>query len=178
MSDFTELAEQYIAAWNETDPSARRALISEIWSEDGRYIDPLAEVAGRDQIDAVIAAAQAQFAGMTFRLAGPVDAHHDQARFTWELGPDGGEAGCRPLTRPAWPAKRSAAVPAISIVRGQMKRREFITLFGASTAWPLALRLWDFSARARPKATANSLRPFARASLIIGRARHQGLPGR
>jgi hypothetical protein len=92
MADFTQLAEQYIAMWNETDPSARRALINEIWSEDGRYIDPLAAVAGRDQIDAVIAAAQAQFAGMRFRLASPVDAHHDQARFTWELGPDGADA--------------------------------------------------------------------------------------
>jgi hypothetical protein len=30
---------------------------------------------------------------MTFRLAGAVDAHHDQARFTWELGPDGADAG-------------------------------------------------------------------------------------
>jgi hypothetical protein len=89
MSDFTELAEQYIATWNETDPAARRALIDEIWAVDGRYIDPLAEVTGRDQIDAVIAAAQGQFAGMTFRLAGAVDAHHDQARFTWELGPEG-----------------------------------------------------------------------------------------
>jgi hypothetical protein len=89
MSDFTKLAEQYIAAWNETDPANRRALIDEVWAEDGCYIDPLAEVTGRDQIDAVIAAAQQQFAGMTFRLAGAVDAHHDQARFTWELGPDG-----------------------------------------------------------------------------------------
>lgn len=92
MSDFTQLAEQYIATWNETDPAARRALIDTTWSEDGRYIDPMAEVAGRDQIDALIAAAQAQFAGMTFRLGGGVDAHHDQARFTWELGPDGGDA--------------------------------------------------------------------------------------
>jgi hypothetical protein len=91
MSDFTKLAEQYIATWNETDPSARRALIDEVWSADGRYIDPLADVAGRDQIDAVIGAVQAQFTGMTFRLAGTVDAHHDQARFTWELGPDGTE---------------------------------------------------------------------------------------
>jgi hypothetical protein len=89
MSDFTKLAEQYIATWNETDPSARRALIDEVWSPGGQYIDPLAEVTGRDQIDAVIAAAQEQFAGMTFRLAGAVDAHHDQARFTWELGPEG-----------------------------------------------------------------------------------------
>jgi SnoaL-like domain len=92
MSDFTQLAEQYIAAWNETDPAARRKLIEATWAADGRYVDPLAEVAGRDQIDAVIAAAQAQFAGMTFRLAGAVDAHHDQARFQWELGPDGAEA--------------------------------------------------------------------------------------
>ena len=89
MSDFTKLAEQYIATWNETDPAARRALIDEVWSPGGQYIDPLAEVTGPDQIDAVIAAAQEQFAGMTFRLAGAVDAHHDQARFTWELGPEG-----------------------------------------------------------------------------------------
>jgi hypothetical protein len=27
-----------------------------------------------------------------FRLAGPVDAHHDQLRFSWELGPAGQEA--------------------------------------------------------------------------------------
>src|SRR5262249_32712005 len=78
MSDFTELAERYIAMWNETDPAARRALISEIWSEDGQYIDPLAEVSGHDGIDAVVAGAQAQFPGMTFRLASAVDAHHDQ----------------------------------------------------------------------------------------------------
>ena len=24
-----------------------------------------------------------------FRLAGPVDVHHDQVRFTWHLGPEG-----------------------------------------------------------------------------------------
>jgi len=73
-------------------PSARRVLISEVWAENGRYIDPLAEVAGRDEIDTVITAAQAQFPGMRFRLASAVDAHHEQARFTWELGPDGAEA--------------------------------------------------------------------------------------
>src|SRR5262249_59398508 len=92
MSDFTELAEKYIAMWNETDPAARRALISEIWSEDGQYIDPLAEVSGHDGIDAVVAGAQAQFPGLTFRLASAVDPHHAQARFTWVLGPDGAEA--------------------------------------------------------------------------------------
>jgi hypothetical protein len=92
MSDFSKLAEQYIATWNETDPAERRAMIDEVWSASGRYTDPLADVSGRDQIDAVIAAAQAQFTGLTFRLAGAVDAHHDQARFSWELGADGAES--------------------------------------------------------------------------------------
>jgi len=52
MSAFTQLAEQYIATWNETDPSARRALIDQVWSENGRYIDPLAEVTGGDVVPA------------------------------------------------------------------------------------------------------------------------------
>jgi hypothetical protein len=34
---------------------------------------------------------EAQFPGFVFTLAGPVDAHHRQARFTWGLGPDGAE---------------------------------------------------------------------------------------
>lgn len=86
MPDFAALAEQYIAVWNETDPPTRRARIEEVWSPGGRYTDPMAEAVGHDQINGVIGAVQEQFAGMTFRLAGPVDAHHDQARFTWELG--------------------------------------------------------------------------------------------
>jgi SnoaL-like domain len=83
--------ERYIASWNQTDPGLRRRLVGELWAEDASYTDPLAEAHGRDQIDEVIAAAQAQFPGLTFSLAGPVDAHHRQARFSWGLGPDGAE---------------------------------------------------------------------------------------
>ncbi|HEU5331996.1 MAG TPA: nuclear transport factor 2 family protein [Actinocrinis sp.] len=83
---------RYLDAWNERDAVARRAVIDEIWAEGGTYTDPLAEVAGRDGIDAAIAAVQAQFPALVFRPGGPVDAHHEMARFTWELGPEGGEA--------------------------------------------------------------------------------------
>ncbi len=82
---------RYLDCWNETSPAARRKLIDEVWADDARYIDPLAEAHGRDEIDATIAAAQRQFPGFVFTLAGPVDAHHQQARFTWGLGPEGGE---------------------------------------------------------------------------------------
>ena len=67
------------------------------WSPDARYVDPQAEAQGREQIDATIDAVQAQFPSFAFRLAGPVDAHHDQVRFGWELGPQDGPA---PITGP------------------------------------------------------------------------------
>ena len=87
-----EIIERYIECWNQTDPVARRALIDAVWTADASYTDPLADVRGREAIDAVIGAAQAQFPGLVFSLGGPVDANHNQARFTWHLGPDGGEA--------------------------------------------------------------------------------------
>jgi SnoaL-like domain len=86
-----ELVEQYIAAWNATDAVARKELIAAVFTEDARYTDPLADVTGHEQIDGLLAAVQVQFAGLSFRLGGPVDAHHDVARFTWHLGPYDGE---------------------------------------------------------------------------------------
>ncbi len=92
MSDVAYLVQTYLDAWNETDRATRRTLLERVWAADGRYVDPLADVTGPTAIDAVIAAAQGQFPGLCFRLAGDVDAHHDVARFTWELGPADGEA--------------------------------------------------------------------------------------
>ena len=84
-----EIVEKYLAAWNETDPAKRRALVDEVWAENGSYTDPLADVRGRAEIDGLIGAVQQQFPGFVFTLGGTVDAHHDQARFTWHLGPAG-----------------------------------------------------------------------------------------
>jgi hypothetical protein len=88
----TDLAGRYLAAWNETDPAARRALVDALFTEDVRYTDPMADVEGREGMDGLIAAVQAQFPGFVFRPAGPADAHHDQVRFTWHLGPEGADA--------------------------------------------------------------------------------------
>ncbi len=86
-----EIIERYIAAWNETDPVRRRGLVDSLWAPDGSYTDPVAEVRGRAEIDGLIGAVQGQFPGLVFRLSGPVDANHNQARFTWHLGPSGDE---------------------------------------------------------------------------------------
>ena len=86
-----DVIRRYLDCWNETDPAARRKLIDSTWTAAASYVDPLAEAHGRDAIDAAIAAVQQQFPGFVFSLAGPVDAHHRQARFTWGLGPAGAE---------------------------------------------------------------------------------------
>jgi ketosteroid isomerase-like protein len=86
-----EIIKRYLDAWNETDGSVRRELVASLWAADGSYTDPLADVRGPDAIAGLIGAAQQQFAGLVFTLGGPVDANHNQARFTWHLGPAGGE---------------------------------------------------------------------------------------
>ncbi|MEC3980001.1 nuclear transport factor 2 family protein [Amycolatopsis sp. H20-H5] len=91
MSDVQQIAERYIAVWNETGATARRSLIGEVFTPGARYTDPLGEVRGHDGIDQFIAGAQAQFAGLGFSLPGAVDAHHDLARFQWHLGAPGAE---------------------------------------------------------------------------------------
>jgi hypothetical protein len=87
----TAHAQRYLAAWNETDPAARAAALEDLFTDDVTYTDPLVSVAGRPALDATISAVQQQFPGFVFRLAGPADAHHDQLRFTWHLGPEDGE---------------------------------------------------------------------------------------
>lgn len=90
MSDIPGTIERYIALWNETDAAARKQGIAELFTEGATYTDPLADVAGHDGIDAVIAGAQGQFAGFTFKLLTAVDSNHHIARFSWELVPAAG----------------------------------------------------------------------------------------
>jgi len=87
----SDLIDHYLACWNATDPEQRWELLQQHWSDDCRYVDPLADVQGRAALDATIGAVQQQFPGFVFTPAGPIDAHHDVARFTWGLGPEGAE---------------------------------------------------------------------------------------
>jgi len=87
MSNFTAVANNYLAAWNEDDADRRKVLVRELWAEDGDYVDPQVSVRGHEEIEALLTGARAQFAGFEFRLSGVVDGHHDRLRFTWELFP-------------------------------------------------------------------------------------------
>jgi hypothetical protein len=87
----TDLIENYLACWNETDPATRRVLIDRHWTREPSYCDPMVQIRGREALDATIGAVQQQFPGFVFTAAGPADTHHEQARFTWNLGPAGAD---------------------------------------------------------------------------------------
>ncbi|MBY8339495.1 nuclear transport factor 2 family protein [Streptomyces spinosirectus] len=83
---------RYFEAWNSAGSEELTKAVAAAWTADGTYTDPLADVAGHEQIAAVITAAHEQFPGFTFRPSGAVDGHHDTARFSWELVAEDGSA--------------------------------------------------------------------------------------
>lgn len=91
MTDAQILAQRYIAAWNETDPAARRQLIDTLWTEDANYADPMMKADGQAGISALIGGVHTKFPGYRFALSGQPDGHGPYARFSWTLAPADGQ---------------------------------------------------------------------------------------
>jgi hypothetical protein len=89
MTTASEIANSYIATWNETDPHRRRALLVEHWTDNATYIDPVASAAGRAQIGELIESVQQRFPGFRFVLGNRVDHYGNKIRFSWSFGPEG-----------------------------------------------------------------------------------------
>ena len=92
MSNPTDLVARYIALWNEADDTRRRDLIARTWTPAASYVDPLMRSEGHAGIDAMIRGVQERFPDFRFSQIGNVDTHNDRIRFSWALGPEGGEA--------------------------------------------------------------------------------------
>ncbi|MET3667072.1 nuclear transport factor 2 family protein [Caulobacter sp. 1776] len=91
MTNAAQIAQRYIDSWNETDAARRASLLATLWTEDARYVDPMMAGEGRGQIDALIAGVHQRFPGLRFALTGRPDGYGDKVRFSWILGPEGGE---------------------------------------------------------------------------------------
>ncbi|WP_457030188.1 nuclear transport factor 2 family protein [Kitasatospora sp. P5_F3] len=90
MSDLNDVVTRYLAIWNEADAGKRAAAIADLFAEGATYTDPLADVEGHEGVAAVISGAREQFQGFVFNQYGDIDAHHNIARFQWELVPAAG----------------------------------------------------------------------------------------
>ena len=90
VTDPTATVDTWLAAYTEADRARREDLVATVWNESGELLDPPLGAAGRAAICDVTDALLAQFPGHTFRRTTALDAHHDVARYGWELSaPDG-----------------------------------------------------------------------------------------
>jgi hypothetical protein len=89
MTDHVTIAQSYIDLWNERAQNRSRELLSENWTADASYVDPLIKGDGPDGIDALIAGVQQRFPDFKFSLIGEPNGYGDHVRFSWGLGPDG-----------------------------------------------------------------------------------------
>ena len=110
-----ELAENYIALWNEPDADRRRRMIAELWTEDGRHIlqppheiraiaarpgvamTAILEARGYEEIEARAASAYEHWVGsegLSFRGRDDAERLADVVTFHWEaVARDGEVAG-------------------------------------------------------------------------------------
>ncbi len=95
MTDAQDIAQRYIASWNEADAATRRDMIGSLWTEDARYADPMMKADGPDGISTLIGGVHTQFPGYRFAVTGQPDGHGPFIRFTWSLAQPNGPVVAR-----------------------------------------------------------------------------------
>jgi hypothetical protein len=107
-----EVADRYLALWNEPDADRRRRMIAELWTEDGRHIlqppQEIREIAaqpgigltatlearGYEEIEARVASAHEHWVGsegLSFRGRDDAERLGDVVKFHWEAVAKDGE---------------------------------------------------------------------------------------
>ena len=64
MTDLNKIAENYIAAWNETDAGRRKARLDAAFTSSVSYRDPIMQGDGHDVVAALIDGVQHRFMGV------------------------------------------------------------------------------------------------------------------
>ena len=114
-----ELAQKYVALWNEPDADRRQRMISELWTEEGRHVlqppqevrdiaagpglamRPILEARGYEEIEARAASAYEHWVGseeLSFRARDDAERLGDVVKFHWEAVAKDGEVFAVGLT--------------------------------------------------------------------------------
>lgn len=89
MQDLMYTIESYVAAWQEKSSGKRFEFLTHCFAENGRYVDPTADVSGRERLNAHIGEILESSNGRVEITSSPVS-HHDVVHFTWHMvAPDG-----------------------------------------------------------------------------------------
>jgi hypothetical protein len=86
--DNASFTDRYLDLWNEPDPHARRATVTDLWAEDGTNSTPSLEARGFEAITARVTRSYDSYVGpgtYLFRLARVPVSHHQAIRLDWEM---------------------------------------------------------------------------------------------
>jgi hypothetical protein len=95
MDEAQQLADRYVAVWNETDPERRRSAIAALWAPDGRHYVAAREAEGYEALEERIVGSHqknVRDGGHRFRAARDARALREVVTFHWEMLPAGGES--------------------------------------------------------------------------------------
>ena len=95
MSEAQELADRYVAVWNETDADKRRQAIAALWAPDGQHYVRTLEVRGYAALEQRVTGSyekNVRDAGYRFRSVKNAQALRNVLMLHWEMLPAGGGA--------------------------------------------------------------------------------------
>jgi hypothetical protein len=79
------LVDTYFDMWRATDGTMRAELVAQVFTEDGRHVDPLADAIGHNELGGMLANVHAHYPGFTIERTSGIDQHGDQVRFAWRV---------------------------------------------------------------------------------------------
>jgi hypothetical protein len=94
VNDAQELADRYVAVWNEPDAQARRRAIAALWVPDGAHYTGTREAHGYAALEQRIAGSyqkNVRDGGHRFRAVDGAQTLRNVATFFWEMLPTGSE---------------------------------------------------------------------------------------
>jgi hypothetical protein len=95
MNEAQQLADRYVAAWNETDAGRRRQAIESLWTADGEHYVDTRQAVGHAALEARIKGSfekNVVGAGNRFRALNDARRLHDAVTFHWQMLPKDSEA--------------------------------------------------------------------------------------
>lgn len=92
MTTANEIAENYIATWNETHADHAQRSSPCTGARHSHYVDPLMSPSDAHELSGMIGAVHDRFPGFRFKPINQPDGHSDYVRFAWGLGPENQEA--------------------------------------------------------------------------------------
>lgn len=83
------LADDWVAAWNETDGARRAEHVARCFAEDGEFCDQFTRLQGRHELHGWIGGVLAMMPGAALERAGPVQQLHAYSCWPWQVRKEG-----------------------------------------------------------------------------------------